>query len=95
VDIQQKITGSRGSFFIEINGQQVAEMAFTLRGEGVMSIDHTDVDESLKGQSVGKKLLDHTVAYAQEQNLKIKPYCTFAKAMFEKNKEKYASLVIF
>ena len=95
MDIQLKRNNERGSFFIENDGRQVAEMTFTFRNNGIMSIDHTDVDESLKGQSVGKKLLDHAIAFAREQKLMIKPYCTFAKAMLERNRDKYVDLVIF
>lgn len=52
-----------------------------------MVIEHTEVVESLKGQNIGKKLLENLVHYFGEQGIKVVPYCPFAKAMLEKTKE--------
>ena len=52
-----------------------------------MIIEHTEVDESLKGQNVGKKLLESLVHYVREHKIKVVPYCPFAKAMLERTKE--------
>ncbi|MFO7672494.1 MAG: GNAT family N-acetyltransferase, partial [Lutibacter sp.] len=52
-----------------------------MRGQGKTGIiiDHTQVDEKLKGQGAGKKLVIKAIEFAREKHLKIIPICTFAK----------------
>lgn len=87
MDIQQKDDGKKGSFFIEIDGNQVAEMTYVWVGDTKIIIDHTEVDESLKGKSAGKQMVTKAVEFARENNLKIIPLCPFAKSVFDKVKE--------
>ena len=84
--INNKQTGNEGVFYIDKGGYQLAEMTYTL-SEGVMIIDHTEVDESLRGQNVGNELVMHAVEFAREKHLKIVPQCSFARSVFEKQKE--------
>lgn len=85
--IQHQKDGSKGSFFLEKEGTQVAEMTYTYAGQDKIIIDHTEVDESLKGQGVGYKLVEASVIYARERHIKILPLCPFARAVFEKKPE--------
>jgi len=48
-------------------------------------IEHTFVSEELRGQNVGKQLLDKVVAFAREKNKKIIAICPYAKAKLNKN----------
>jgi predicted GNAT family acetyltransferase len=52
---------------------------------GKMVIDHTEIDEQLRGQHVGEMLVDRGVEFAKEKQLKILPACPYVKALFEKN----------
>ena len=52
-----------------------------------MVIEHTEVDESLRGRDVGLQLVENGVEYAREQHLKIVPLCEFAKKVIERHKE--------
>ncbi len=79
--------GKRGAFAYFLDGQQLAEMVYVMYAAHRMVIEHTEVDESLKGQNIGKKLLENLVHYVREQGIKVVPYCPFAKAMLEKTKE--------
>ena len=83
--ISNKQTGNEGVFYIDRDGQQIAEMTYTV-SEGVMIIDHTAVDESLRGQHVGNELVARAVEFARAQNMKIVPQCSFARSVFEKQK---------
>ena len=85
LEIKQKDDGKKGEFYIGDHGQRLAEMAYTWAGEKVFIIEHTDVDETLRGQGVGNKLLERAVAMAREKNLKIIPLCPFAKSVFDKD----------
>lgn len=75
---------TRGAFIYEVDGKALGEMAYVMAGPQRMIIEHTEVDESLKGQNIGKRLLGELVNYVREQNIKVIPVCPFAKAMLEK-----------
>lgn len=87
MEIKHKSEGNRGNFFIEKDGIIIAEMTYVWAGETRIIIDHTEVDESLKGQGVGKKLVTEAVNFAREKGIKIMPLCPFAQAVFEKEKD--------
>lgn len=87
MEIKHSHSDSKGSFYVELSGKKVAEMTYSVAGEGLIIIDHTEVGEELKGQGAGAQLLNKAVAYARENNLKIIPLCPFAKAMFDKKEE--------
>lgn len=74
-------------FFYEENGEILAEMTYSMAGETRMIIDHTHVDEVLKGKSVGTQLLNKAVDFAQANKLEVLPLCPFAAAMFKKKPE--------
>jgi predicted GNAT family acetyltransferase/uncharacterized Fe-S cluster protein YjdI len=48
-------------------------------------INHTEVDPDFEGTGIGKKLVYAAVDYARENELKIIPMCSFAKALFNKD----------
>lgn len=52
-----------------------------------MIIDHTVVDESLKGQGIAKRLVAKVVERMREEGRKIIPLCPFAKAIFDRTPE--------
>ncbi len=79
--------GSKGSFFIEENQERLATMTFSMAGDKLMIIDHTDVSDVLRGKGAGKQLVTEAVTYARNHQLKILPLCPFAKSVFDKVKE--------
>lgn len=85
--IKHETDGKRGSFYLEKDGKRLAEMVYVMAGDDKMIIDHTEVDESLKGQGVGKRLQEQLVAWVRENHIKVIPLCPFAKATFQKVKE--------
>lgn len=84
MDIQQQDDGHKGQFYIEQDGQQVAEMTYVWAGTDRIIIDHTGVDEVLKGKGAGKQLVAKAVDFARSKGIKIVPLCPFAKAVFDK-----------
>ena len=84
--ILHKEDNNKGSFYLEENGEQVAEMTYRIE-KGKMVIDHTEVDESLRGKDVGFQLVENGVEYAREKHLKVLPVCQFAKKVIERTKE--------
>lgn len=82
-----RLTGKGGTFYYEENGITLAEMVYVMAGEKMLIIEHTDVNISLKGKGVGKKLLAALVDYARIDHIQVIPLCPFAKAVFEKTRE--------
>lgn len=85
MDIQHQSTDSKGEFFIEKNGERIAEMTYTKDGEDKIIIDHTEVFDAGRGKGYGKKLVKQGVQFARDHNLKVMPLCPFAKAIITKD----------
>lgn len=87
MNIQREEHGRKGAFFIEQDGDWVAEMTYEREGQRKIVIDHTEVDESLQGQGVGESLVEEAVKFARENNLLIKPTCPFVRRILESSDE--------
>lgn len=88
MEIRHAQTGNKGTFYVEdANGKKIALMTYSMAGTGRMIIDHTEVDDVLKGKGAGKQLVQAAVDYARKNNLKILPLCPFARSVFERVRE--------
>ena len=85
MEIKQIEKTGRGAFLIKVDGKRVAELTYVNAGDSGFIIDHTEVDESLRGQKVGDKLLAEAVRYAREKGLKIYATCPFALKKLQEN----------
>lgn len=74
------------------NGENIAEITMSPTSETLKIIDHTWVDESLRGQGVAARLVEEVVNDAREKGYKILPLCPFAKSEFERKSE-YADVL--
>ncbi|MES2848956.1 MAG: GNAT family N-acetyltransferase [Bacteroidota bacterium] len=93
MNILQQQNETKGSFYVEQNGKVVAEMTYSVASPSLIIIDHTEVDESLKGKGAGVKLLNKLVEYARANNIKIIPLCPFAKSVFDKKHEEFKDVL--
>lgn len=85
--IQQKQSGHKGKFYVEQGGKELAEMTYNVPSPDKLIIQHTEVDDELRGKSVGLLLVTRAVEYARANNMKILPLCTFAKSVFDRKPE--------
>ena len=85
--IKRQEHGKNGAFFIEEDGEWVAEMTYHREGTRKIVIDHTAVSKTLKGKGIGKGLVGAAVKFARGKNLLIKPVCSFAKKVLESSEE--------
>lgn len=90
--IQHERTGHRGAFFLERDGERLAQMTYTVAGTRVI-IDHTDVDDRLRGTGMGRKLVDAAVQWARKENAHLMPLCPYAKSVFDKTPE-YSDVLV-
>ena len=87
MQIQHQEVKNKGAFFIEQEGEWVAEMTYSKHLPDKILIDHTEVDEHLQGQNVGTQLIQAAVEFARTNNLKIVPACDFARQVLQKQDE--------
>ncbi len=87
MEVLQENNGKKGKFYILLNDVQEAEMTYTWAGSDRIIIDHTEVNEALKGKNAGKQMLMKAVDFAREKGIKIIPLCPFANSVFNKTPE--------
>ncbi|HLT26414.1 MAG TPA: GNAT family N-acetyltransferase [Zeimonas sp.] len=75
-----------GTFYIERRGGRVAELQYT-RGDRLATIDHTWIDDELRGSGCGRRLVDAIVQWARDERMKLRPLCSFARAVLERTPE--------
>jgi uncharacterized protein len=90
---QEENEEGKGSFYVMEDGKTLAEMTYTIANKDLLIIQHTEVDDILKGKNVGYQLVHAGVEYAREKQLKIFPLCPFAKAVFDKKGDEFADVL--
>ncbi len=71
------------------SGSIVAEVTFPDIDEQTVNIDHTFVDDSLRGQGIAGKLMEATAALLRQQNRKARLTCSYAVKWFDNHPEYY------
>jgi predicted GNAT family acetyltransferase len=85
--IEHKSGETKGAFVIKVGGESRGELTYSKAGDTKIIIDHTHVDESLRGTGVGKELVMNAAAWAREEGVTVIPLCPYAKIVFEQTKE--------
>ena len=74
-------------YSVNEEGAVVAEITFPENEDGACVIDHTFVDESIRGQGVAGKLVAMAVEQIKEQGKKVQATCSYAASWLEKQVE--------
>lgn len=74
------------------NGKIIAEVTFPEMVDGIVNINRTFVDDSLRGQGVAGNLMDEVVKVLIAENKKAYLTCSYAIKWFESHPE-YKNLV--
>lgn len=78
--------GSTGFYLGDNEEAPLAKINFLDNGTNII-IDETFVSEELRGQNIGRLLLQKVVDLARQKNKKIIPHCSYVKAVFDKTKD--------
>jgi hypothetical protein len=62
-------------------------MTYTVAGSKLVIIDHTEVDESLRGTGAGQALVEAAVQWARTSGQRILPLCPYARSVFDRTPE--------
>ena len=74
-------------YSLDENKKIIAEITFQETEKGVFCIDHTFIDETLRGQGIASKLVKIAVEEIERRNGKVIATCSYAKKWLEKNKK--------
>ncbi|AEB06200.1 putative acetyltransferase [Coriobacterium glomerans PW2] len=74
--------------YVDANGTSCAEVTFPDVGDNTVEIDHTFVDDSLRGRGIAGQLLERCVRSLEETGRKAIPTCFYAMHWFEKHPER-------
>lgn len=80
------IVKEEGRFYIGDKQSPDAFISYKNK-DGVLFVNSTFVDDSLRGQGIAAKLVKELIDYAVENNFKIKPICSYVVKYFEKHSE--------
>lgn len=72
--------------YLERDGKLLAEITFPLE-DGVYHLNHTFVDDSLRGQGIAGQLVEQAAKLIRREGGKAKPTCSYAVKWFEKHPE--------
>ena len=86
MDIQQKIDGDQGRFYIEQEGRLIAELDYRIK-DNVLDAYHTGVRPEFEGQGIAGRLFDQMVQFARENNYTVLPTCPYILVKFRRNPE--------
>lgn len=73
-------------YSLDNNKKVVAEITFYKSENEIFTIDHTYVDESLRGQGIAGKLVEMAVEEIEKRGGKVEATCSYAKKWIEKNR---------
>ena len=80
------ITEESRIYATDVNGNVIAEVTFPVR-DGIATIDHTFVDDSLRGQGVASELVQAAVDKITVDGHQIAATCSYAQAWLIKHPE--------
>lgn len=78
------ITEGNRIYMTDESGAMIAEITFPETADGVYTIDHTFVDESLRGQGIASKLVQAAVDEIEKRGGKVEATCSYAVRWLEK-----------
>ncbi|MFL5762536.1 MAG: GNAT family N-acetyltransferase [Bacteroidia bacterium] len=77
-----------GKFIIEDDGQEVGTMKVHLEDNDLI-VEGTEVDRKMRGQHLGKRLIEAMVHHARHNHYNVVTLCPFVQGQFEKHPEDY------
>lgn len=72
-------------YSLNAQNEIIAEITFEEKENGIYNINHTYVEESLRGQKIGQKLVELAIEEIKNKNGKVEATCSYAKHYLEKH----------
>ncbi len=69
------------------NGKEIVRATFPIFKDGVVVVDHTYVDPSLRGQGIASQLMHEVSRHAKSNGFKVVATCPYAVVWYKKHSE--------
>ncbi|MGI6105604.1 MAG: GNAT family N-acetyltransferase [Raoultibacter sp.] len=80
-------------YLFDEQGHEVGHIMYRIGSGGELRATHTKVFPSFEGKGYALVLVNALVEYAEQQNLKIVPVCSYVARCFERDPERYSSVM--
>ena len=88
VVIHKELTPAGGRYVARIDGVAgEGQLVFTTRGPNLISADHTEAPETMRGTGAALALVEHMITDARANGFKIIPVCPYVKAQYKRHAE--------
>lgn len=81
----------QNTFVMELEGGK-AYLEYEQANDGTLMIMHTEVPAAHEGKGYAAALAKAALLYAEENSLKVMPYCSFMATYLRRNQERYKDL---
>ena len=68
------------------NGEEVGEVTFPMTGENIYNINHTYVDNRLRGQGIASELVRRAVEEIEQRGGQVNATCSYALLWLARNR---------
>ena len=75
------------------SGNMIAEVTFPTVGKDIVNINHTFVDDSLRGKGIASMLMKACAEKLKRENKKATLTCSYAVKWFDQNKD-YSNILV-
>lgn len=83
----------QGMYGRDADGKVLVKGTWVIDEQGAYVVDHTFVDESLRGQGMAGKLMTKIADHFRAIGVQTSGSCSYAKAWYEKNKDAYKDIL--
>lgn len=84
-DIELEKTADGGRYVMKLLNGDIAEMTFRTVSPNTISIDHTRVPDTYRGQGLAQLLVERGIADARISGTRIVPACSYVAAQFRRH----------
>jgi uncharacterized protein len=88
INFEKGVVGEAGRYVARIeNLDGEAEIVFTIQGPALISAEHTNAPESMRGTGAAAALVEHMISDARANGFKIIPSCPYVQARYKRHPE--------
>jgi uncharacterized protein len=73
-------------FYLRLDGKE-AYLKYELKDGDIIDLKSTYVPKEFRGMEIGEAIVKEAFNFAEKNNLKVIPTCSFVKTLIEQNKE--------